>query len=166
MYRTEVLVNYGGLDNLNHLVEAYPTLPVEIAERLVQQYEYPILQELSYTPPPAKHPIAWTSERQRKYVMMLLRSMNNLPYHRTGRMNRGYRIEVLSAPGGIAIRLTNVVPYTMFVVGRLRPRGSDPMQQFHKNTGWQPAAPTIEYWGEALRGGVQTELKRFLGGLS
>lgn len=163
MYRTEVLQHYGGLDNLDALIDAYPTLPVEIAERLVQQYEYPILRELSYTPPPAKHPIAWTSERQRKYVMMLLRSTNNLPYHRTGRMNRSWRIEVLSAPGGVAIRLTNVAPYTMFVVGRLRPRGKDPMQYFHKVTGWQPVAPTIEYWSDALREGVRTELRRYVG---
>lgn len=162
MYRTEVLTNYGALDNLVELIQVYPTLPVEIAERLVQQYEREIIDELSYTPPPAKHPIAWTSERQRKYVMMLLRSTNNLPYHRTGRMNRGWRLEVLSAPGGVAIRISNIVPYTMFVLGKLRPRGRDPMQQFHINTGWQPAAPTIEFWGRELASEVQTELKRFL----
>lgn len=106
----------------------------------------------------------WRSERQRRYVMAMLSATDNLPYKRTGALGRGWHGEVKVDPRskGLRIRIWNdamqprwktgePVRYARFVQGdigiglsrRSAVRYDQAMQPFHKDRGWQPAAPII-----------------------
>lgn len=162
MIRTEAIVNYGGLDRMSAIARTMPQAPIVIGQNVLKKYERPILDELSYTPPRFTGKRIWTSEKQRHYVMWLLRSTNNLPYHRTGKLSSSWKITLVTAPGGMAIRVENPTKYAAFVVGRLRPRGANPMQAMHVQGGWQPVSKTIEFWSAALAEETQKELRAWL----
>lgn len=108
----------------------------------------------------------WRSERQRRYVMAMLTATDNLPYKRTGTLRRGWHGEVKVDPRskGLRIRIWNdamqprwktgePVRYARFVQGdigiglsaRSTTRYNLAIQPFHKDRGWQPAAPIIRH---------------------
>lgn len=59
------------------------------------------------------YPVKWDSERQRRYVLALLRSQNNLPYRRTDELPRGWTIEKLDK----GYRLYNPSSAAVYVYG-------------------------------------------------
>lgn len=162
MIRTEAIVNYGGLDRMSAIARQMPQAPIAIGQNILKKYERPLLAELGYEPPRFTGKRIWTSEKQRHYVMWLLRSTNNLPYKRTHKLSKSWRVTLVTAPGGMAIRAENPTKYSKFVVGRLRPRGGDTQQPMHKQGGWPKASQTIEFWSDALSEEVQVELKKWL----
>lgn len=162
MIRTEAIVNYGGLNRMSAIARTMPQAPIAIGQGVLKKYERKLLDELAYEPPRFTGKRIWTSEKQRHYVMWLLRSTNNLPYRRTGKLSKSWRVTLVTAPGGMAIRVDNPVKYAGFVVGRLRPRGKDPQQAMHVQGGWPKASQTIEFWSQALAEEVQVELKKWL----
>lgn len=162
MIGTEVLTDYGRLDTLSELARVYPQLPQRIGQTVLDRYQSKLLDELRYTPPVFKGKRTWTSERQRRAFFASNGFGKGIPYKRTGRMNRSWEVFLVTAPGGIALRVTNKTPYTQFVVGRVKPRGKDPMQIMHKITGWQPVSETFSFWTQALAEEVTVELRVFL----
>jgi hypothetical protein len=107
----------------------------------------PMLIELRVYPPKrdSNTPVRWKSEKQRKYVMMLLRAKSTykydadgkkvvktdqLPYQRTFKLKRGWRYELIedNKRGGIRVKVWNDAesydpiknetrPYHRFVTG-------------------------------------------------
>ncbi len=162
MIRTEAIVNYGGIDRMSTIVRTMPQAPIAIGQNVLKKYERKILDELSYEPPRFVGKRIWTSEKQRHYVMWLLRSTNNLPYKRTHKLSESWKVFLVTAPGGMAIRVENPTKYAAFVVGRLRPRGKDPRQAMHAQGGWPKASLTVEFWAQALAEETQVELHKWL----
>lgn len=108
--------------------------------------------------------IRWKSERQRKFVMAMLRKDNNLPYKRTFKLRQGWEavVEVDPKSGTITVTVQNTAvgpdgkggmkKYQPFVSGNIglgtsrqsMQRYSKPIQPFHKDRGWNPAVPIIQ----------------------
>ena len=59
------------------------------------------------------YPINWDSDRQRRYVLAMLRAQDNLPYRRTDALPRGW--EIVSTDKGY--RLENPAPAAVYVYG-------------------------------------------------
>jgi hypothetical protein len=165
-------------------LKAFPSdvLP-QVAKAVQVRSIDPLLNRLRIYPPRAVYPIEWKSEKQRRYVMMLLRRQNNIPYQRTGDLARGWRGEttVTRRKDGIRIFVENVAQnqgkrYSRFVGGdigvgtsaRSMARYQEPMQPFHKNTGWQPFAPLVAHYFEdakkEARERYAARLKRIVAG--
>lgn len=126
-------------------LQSAPSLMAAATKRAVERIAKDMRRDLKAAPPRPKYPIQWTSERQRRYVMALLRRTNNLPYRRTGALVRGwhtdYRIDVR---GGL-FTFSNKTAYAGYVQGpygsKARP-GEPRQQRFHRLSGW-PSAPDV-----------------------
>jgi len=62
------------------------------------------------------YPIQWDSDKQRRYVLAMLRAANNLPYTRTDQLPRGWIIERAGENG---YKLYNPAPAAVYVYGNL-----------------------------------------------
>ncbi len=150
MIGTEVIQDFGRIDRLSELARVYPTLPQSIGQSILDKRKANLLAEVSYTPPVFKGKRTWTSEKQRRAFFATNGFGRGIPYKRTGKLNKSWEVFLVDAPGGIAVRLSNTTPYAQFVVGRVKPRGKDPMQVMHKITGWKPVSPLFAVWAETL----------------
>jgi hypothetical protein len=123
-------------------------------------------QRLAQAPARPAYPIQWTSERQRRYVMALLRANDNLPYRRTERLERGWQSVIRPEAFGASITTFNAMPYAKFVQGGLNvPVGSSafpPQQRFHRISGWRPAQPIIVEAMTTIRDDVVEQYARQL----
>lgn len=71
-------------------------------------------------------PYPWASERQRRYVMAMIREGKiRVPRNRTGRMAQGWITRVFRRQGGggpwgssQVVQISNSTPYSAFVIGR------------------------------------------------
>ncbi len=125
----------------------------ELSFRLLQdtfrEIEPQLRDELNTTPNKVKYPIQWTSDKQRKAFFASNGFGKGIPYKRTGTLNRSWRLFVAREPNGGKIVILNTAPYSKFVVGTFAKNDETAykyIQQFHRNTGWQPAKPTAEFW--------------------
>jgi len=134
-------------------VKPYPLLLKAAAQRLPE-----MRRRLAEAPARPAYPIQWTSERQRRYVMALLRANDNLPYRRTRALERGWQSVVRPETFGASITTFSAVPYAKFVQGGLNvPVGSSafpPQQRFHQISGWRPAQPVISAAMRTIRDDV------------
>lgn len=130
-----------------------------IANEVDQNIFAPMIDALAHYPPRNKGmKMRWKSEKQRKYVLMMLRKRKNLPYQRTSDLAKGWinRALVDVRMGTIRITTLNVaesrdmsgrvVRYQRFVSGDIGTKienYAEPIQPFHADRGWQPAQPII-----------------------
>lgn len=124
-----------------------------VTNRTVNDTADELLADFRQEPGPVKTPIAWTSDRQRRYVMAAKRAgLISTPYVRTHAVSQGWQITVIYAPGEMSrIELTNAAEAAPFVVG-LR------QQQWHKNTGWLYAPSLAEKWQAILTDRIEIDL--------
>jgi hypothetical protein len=124
-------------ERLKNLRRNLPKLPDYIkAEGLKAVADQMNADKASITPSNStKLPIQWTSDKQRKYVMAMLRETNNLPYKRTGEMVNSINFEYGKGGGSDYVTAETDSPYAQFVVGQYQ-------QKFHHNTGWR----ALETW--------------------
>lgn len=108
-----------------------------VRRELRTEAERRIIKKLRTYPRKPHYPLRWASERQRKYVMAMLRRQDNLPYQRTGGLRRGWDVEVKINPTTAFLVIVNDSPAAQYVMG-------DRQQPFHKDTGW-PFAGDIIY---------------------
>lgn len=103
-----------------------------------------LLTELRHTPGPVKYPLEWASERQRRAFFATDGFGRGIPYERTGRTNSLWVVNIDLFDGAVVMTTSNSSKAARFTVGRRQ-------QPFHRNTGWQPAKPKIDYWNEQAR---------------
>ena len=131
------------LNDYNNMVSA-------IGLTVTREIEPNLLDELRDTPPKVKYPIEWTSERQRRAFFATNGFGRGIPTKRTGKLQGAWRVVGMGRNGTYVLTITNPTAYLPFVVGTLNFKSArqaiQPMQQFHRNTGWQPIQPTIEFW--------------------
>ena len=119
------------LQQLVEQMERTPKLLKKELKKTLNKTSNVVKQEMKKeVPQGAKHPIEWTSEKQRRFVMAKLKEEGNLPYRRTNEIVNGWRFRV-NAKGGIniGVEFTNISPKARFVIG-------GDQQKFHANTGW------------------------------
>lgn len=162
MIRTDIAINFAALDNLEALLETWPELVEDAAERAFARVQPFVLRDLQATPGPVKYPIAWASEKQRKAFFASDGFGHGIPTRRTGAISRGWDVSLVVTSTRITVNTSNRVPYAKYVVGKLRERGRDTQQRMHINTGWQDASETLDFWARAYYEEFEAEYEALL----
>lgn len=118
-------------ERLGHLTQDLNALVAQDVLPVANQ----MVEVLSTPPPPAAgyYPLRWASERQRRYVMAMLRAQGNLPYQRTGQLEQGWYSALAFTANGGAITIGNDTPYANYVQG-------DDIQPMFQQIPWMPLA--------------------------
>lgn len=102
-------------------------------------------------PPPAKKPIQWTSEKQRRAFFATDGFGHGIPYRRRRPgIEAEWQVSLYVDSGGATVSIINPNPAAPFVYGRWK-------QQFHTNTGWPDARPIIDEIAAFTRPEVVTD---------
>ena len=130
-------------DNYQALAQSAPrTLQTFVGGTMRQHMEDEVAANLAITPPSAKQPIDWTSQKQRNYYFGFIAQRdgngNILPYVRTGGFNESWFVRVDLSDLTVGIGNSTMTkgspnwepqPLYNFLVGGQQ-------QRFHANTGW------------------------------
>lgn len=161
MIRVTAAINTAPIDDLIAFLDSQNEVVQEIGDDVFDEFAPALLNELRYEPSSAKYPIAWTSDKQRKAVMAKLRSEDNLPYQRTHELVNKFEVVRVNEAGQFLIIVRNNSPVAKYVVGTFAQDVNAAkrfIQQYHLNTGWQPAVETANYWLDIIR---EEFLKRY-----
>lgn len=151
--RFTATVDVTPFEQLQVFFEQFEDVAYSEFEDTVEDNKANILDELQTQPQSAVHPIEWASEKQRKFVMAKLRRENNLPYQRTGKLAQGWVVEVKRESGNFFMVIENPSSISKFVYGSLAQNRAVALrfqQPFHRNTGWQAATDTVQFWIDAV----------------
>lgn len=134
------------LKAVQEFAREYPDLARQSAfENIVPQIETMVNQQLKQRiPGPAKKPIKWTSDKQRKAYFATDGFGHGIPYKRTGKLPEAWEVLTRASEHGLRISVVNDNPAAPFVYGRWK-------QQFHTNTGWPSARPIIDRIADQAR---------------
>lgn len=102
-----------GLENLSAEIP-------QVGKRRIYLRMLRMKTRLSQPAPKPIYPIQWDSEKQRIKVMAMLRKAGNLPYKRTGRIEKAWQLQTLED----GYRLANEEKSAFFVYGDLFQRKS------------------------------------------
>jgi hypothetical protein len=147
MFRVSLIDNATPqLQRVQKFAREYPFLAVDsVLDNIVPQVERLVDQNLRrVVPGPAKKPIQWTSEKQRRAFFATDGFGHGIPYKRTGRLPLAWGVSTRSDASGITVSVVNNSPAAPFVYGRWK-------QQFHTNTGWPDARPIIDRIADETR---------------
>lgn len=137
MFKTTLSPDRSELRNLNQALQLAPQATQRfIRSTIIPQYQRLVQVTLGKTPGKPHYKLRWSSMRQMRFVMRKLRIEDNLPYHRTGRLQRSWVVAGQSLADGMDITIANTAPASEFVIGRFQ-------QPFHKDTGWVYAPTEI-----------------------
>lgn len=78
-----------------------------------------MVEVLATPPPPASnyYPLRWKSERQRRYVMAMLKERGDLPYQRTGGLEQAWFSALEFTADGGTLTVANPTQAALFVQG-------------------------------------------------
>lgn len=142
-------------DELKVFIDGFLTLVREIGDEITREITSDFLDELQATPPKVKYPIQWTSEKQKRAFFATKGFGRGIPTQRTGKLQSSWRIIGKMVNGKYVLAVTNPESYLPFVVGGINfkspKQAIQPMQQFHRNTGWQPVQDTVVFWYDAFQ---------------
>jgi hypothetical protein len=118
-----------------------------------------------YSEPGAvKRPIQWTSERQRRAFFATNGFGKGIPTRRTRSIINAWEVGV-NSEAGMQINIKNENPATRYVVGSLQQdvrQATRFMQQFHRNTGWQPVSIEVNKILKTVRETYEERFRREL----
>jgi hypothetical protein len=143
MIRIETVVDSDIIKAYRDLARDMPKVTQKAFKGIVQRYSTKMLKELSTEPGKPRYPLRWKSARQRRYVMAKLRREGNLPYQRTHKLARGWRVDTKATGNEGYMRVYNDVPSAVFVQG-------DFAQPMHLDTGWPQAAEVFVKYEELM----------------
>ena len=149
---TRVQLDTSPLDGFQAYLEGIQQIVATEAQASLDIMSPAALSELRDEPPRVKYPIQWTSERQRRAYFATNGFGAGIPYRRTGRLARGWTIALFDRGAGFTLDIRNNAKSAAFVYGSLAIDGSGVryQQRFHRNTGWQEAYKTTNYWARVF----------------
>lgn len=153
-------------DDLIAYLESQREILQEVIEEVHSELEPEILAELEHTPPPAKYPIEWTSERQRKAFFATNGFGKGIPTKRSGKLQESWLVYIKNLDEGVGLVIENKAKYAKYVYGSLaqdRTQALRFQQPFHANTGWQEATDTVAFWLDAADELIADKLDQRLG---
>ena len=149
MIKVKTALTADPIPELEAFIASIETMVQDIANNVVEKYRATIIDELSSTPPPAKKPIEWQSEKQRKAFFATDGFGKGIPTKRTGKLQKGWMVDAIADGKAVNIVILNTNDYAKYVVGSLAQNASNAsrfQQRMHKNTGWELASVTAQYW--------------------
>lgn len=108
------ITKVGGIDSVIDCIDSMVDVSTDfrrilddLKSEVEQFYIQPLIHDLQYYPPKVPRKINWTSDKQRKYVMKLLRDIaieegrdpDDIAYRRTYKLRDGWKHEVLLSGG-------------------------------------------------------------------
>lgn len=154
MIRATATADTSIIDDLIYQVQNHDKIVAEIGTEVHRQYEGDALAHLRAEPGPPKYPLAWASEKQRRFVMAKLTRENNLPYRRSHDLSQAWEVIIKIEGGVLRFVIENPAPGAKFVYGSLAKDLSAAarfQQPFHADTGWQQASVTARYWLDVMQ---------------
>lgn len=124
------------LDAFKDAAQKAPKLTATAFNRSTARLRSQMLAELQKEPPVWKGKRRWKSPRQKIAVIIKLRKAGNLPYKRTHKLIKGWRVLLVMSEKGGMFSLENAVPYGRFVQG-------DDAQPMHLDSGWRQVALVV-----------------------
>lgn len=166
MIRVTSTLSVAPLDDLIGYLQSYERTAREEWALVMNEVTPFMLNELESEPGAVKYPIEWASEKQRKAFFATDGFGGGIPYTRTKKVSGAWR--VLPTPNGLGMIVENPSPASQFVFGSLAASNPGGFQQpFHKNTGWQQAYETVNFWFDAafelFDERMETRLGEFVG---
>lgn len=182
----KVAVNTQFIEDTLRFADEFEGLVQEAGREIMDPIIPQMLEELRQYPGPPNYPIKWTSAKQRKKVMILLRQqaiergdfvigprggkvVTDLRYQRTGKFGEGWSAEVIVKGTTVIMKVGNPFMATEFIVGTLNFRSLNearlPQQPFHADR-WQLAAETVRKYfliaENDMRGAVNAAFEDFV----
>lgn len=122
------------LDATRQMIQQYPAeFERRVASNVLPDLELEKARWL-HEPGDPVHPIDWTSEKQRRYVLGVVLKKdadgNIIPYERTHALINSWQVVQQWADGAFTLALESDADAAQFVMGLHQ-------QRFHYNTGWQ-----------------------------
>lgn len=138
MFTTEIIrPSPDILDEVKRLARDLPRVFPQALKQELRGVQRQLLEALQEEPGRPKYPIRWASEKQRRFVMALLRRRGTLPYKRSGRFVRAWKVELVAEGFDGQLVVSNDSGIEQFITGVRQ-------QPFHKDTGWYKSADVIE----------------------
>lgn len=139
------------LEDLIGFYESYQQIASEEMDAALDVIVPDALSELGHEPGPVKHPVEWESDKQRKAFFATDGFGRGIGAERTHDLSQSWGIVKSMFGNDIVVRFDNPQPYAAFVYGSLsKTNPGDYQQRMHKNTGWQSAYETVDFWVAAL----------------
>ena len=120
-----------------------------LVQRPAQQY-----------PAPSRRKMQFVSEKQRRYVMLLVRQ-GKVPYRRTGTLGRTITSEVKSIGNDVVGTVGSSVPHAPWVIGHKTVGSAGPQARYHKGT-WKTLLAHLQAKRGEIRELFKAMLKRWL----
>lgn len=136
MFQTKITRREDTLAALATQLQKAPLLMQTRARVAVMPLAEQMREILATTPGPSHRPVIWTSAKQRRAYFATNGFGQGIPYRRSGKLQQGWRVELVPDDKGGEIIAYNEVPYTRWVQG-----ASQQIQ--HYATGWVEAIPTV-----------------------
>ncbi len=149
MYKASVKADEDIVEaNIEATNNAFPIMKT-LTKRRFAKVKRKALAALKAEPPlwPASKPRRWKSERQRRYVIAMLREEDNLPYQRTHDLANAWKLDLTATDDGVVMTAENDDPAVNFVQG-------DWAQPMHLDSGWPQAAEVLTQAQEELNDGM------------
>jgi len=112
-----------------------------------------VQREAARYPAPSRRPMRFVSDKQRRYVMMLV-SQGRVPYRRTGTLGRTLTSQVKSIGNDIIGTVGTNIVYAPWVIGHESVGGRGPQARYHRGT-WK----TLKMHLDAKRGEIRELFK-------
>lgn len=160
MIRSTQKTTLSGVDELIEMFEDFEDIAYREFVEVVDDVEPQMLAELRTDAPPVKYPIDWTSERQKRAFFATDGFGRGIPTQRTGNVQAGWKVLTERVGGIFSVVVENAVDYAKRVYGSLAKGGQRFQQRFHRNTGWQNANETVDYWLDVIDDEYRERMKR------
>lgn len=128
------------IDELNEIAKSAPSRVSRAFAFELKRLEPELLALVGAEPPTADnyYPLPWKSVKQRRYVMAKLRREGNLPYKRTHKLIKSWRVVFKPTQEQVVgnVTLENIDPKARWVVG-------DDAQPMFLKIGWLQGADAV-----------------------
>ena len=172
MVTVSLTIDMAALDGIDQYLDEIKQIAEEESVNAYLKYVAPVMAELTKQIAPPNYPIQWTSDKQRKFVMALLRRKARelgLPddapinYQRTGDIQDNWETKIKIVPTGTRMEFTNPTPYTKFVFGSLNQRSLSEARQtqqgFHADR-YPLAAAVIGDGFASMKQEIETQIAK------
>ena len=136
MYTAGVAFDTDVLDTIRTVAQQQPDIVARYVRRELRPFvSQQVDRRLRVAPPPARYPIQWASEKQRRAFFATDGFGHGIPYKRQKRAERGWHVTGNYTNTFSGVTISHDWDKSQYVYG---PR----QQPFHANTGW-PYAPGV-----------------------
>lgn len=146
VYASKTTLDTAAMTRSIDFLQKAPAILSEVVLEVSARYEQSIIDDLGDVPGPVQYPIEWSSEKQRRAFFATNGFGGGIPHQRQGRPGMGWRVDISQRGGVVTLAVQNTWNAARYVFDNLLGISTGDQQPFHRNTGWQLAAPKVTRW--------------------